>query len=126
MGTTPRGIVYPDPSSQPRRQDLVDLAISVDAALPGFTYQSAVVNLSGSGIASGGTVIANITFPEPFDAAPAVWAVGAGFASGGGFLGVRACDTVTPAGFRLVVANYGPNPATFTSFPYRWIALGPA
>lgn len=33
MGTTPGGIVYPDPSAVPSRQALEDLAVSVDSAL---------------------------------------------------------------------------------------------
>lgn len=33
MGTTTRGIVYPDPSTPPRRQNLVDLATSADSAI---------------------------------------------------------------------------------------------
>lgn len=37
MGTTPNGIVYPDPSAVPSRQALVDLAESVDDALDSVT-----------------------------------------------------------------------------------------
>ncbi|HWJ11828.1 MAG TPA: hypothetical protein VNS46_20775 [Nocardioides sp.] len=126
MATTPRGIVYPDPSSQPRRQDLEDLAESTDAALPDISYQTGVVNLSGTAIASGGFVTAIVTFPTAFADPPAVTAVGAGFASGGAYLAVRAVDTVTATSCRVVVANYGDAAATFTNFPYRWIAIGPA
>lgn len=94
------------------------------AVMPGLDIQSGTVTVSGTAVATGGTATVNVTFPDEYATAPAVFAVGAGFASGGAYLGVRACDNVTATGFRLVVVNYGTAAATWTNFPFRWVAIG--
>lgn len=123
MGTTPRGIVYPDPSSQPRRQDLEDLALSTDAAIVPIGGQTEVELFSASGLGSGNAISINVLFPEAFEEIPTVWANLAGFVTGSGFARVRQCDNITLTGFRLAVSNLGPSAATFTDLPVRWWAV---
>ena len=119
MGTTNRGLVYPDASDSPERKDIQRLAESVEN-----TMLTGVVNVSGSSVASGGSVSVSVTFSRAFASAPRVVACGASWVTGGSFLSVRQCSSVTTTGFVLHIQNNGSAAATWTNFQFQWIAIG--
>lgn len=112
MGTTSKGIIYPDPSGVPRRQDLQDLATSADTAIPSIqSGTSTSVTVAGG---ASGTV--TVTFPTPFASTPVV----VGVSNQQWFSTAASGVTATDATF--AIRNIGStNPvAGFV----RWIAHG--
>jgi hypothetical protein len=104
----------------------------VSAGAPGMPYaQYMAVNstgVSGTSIASGGTVTATASFPAgKFSVPPLVEFWNTNFPSGSAFMIPHQSDTVTTTTARLVWVNTGPSATTFSglTFVYKATQMTP-
>lgn len=134
MGTTSKGIVYPDPSAVPQRAALQTMAETTDAALValaallgGQKVQHGTIAISGTSVASGGAANAAVTFPTAFTGTPRVFVSMAGIPSGAGYLVARTSGaSTTSTGVGIYVYNTGSAAATWAPLAVNWFAIGPA
>lgn len=122
MGTTSRGIVYPDPSGVPSRAALQTVAVTADAAIGqvaalvgGQKIQAGYTNVSVSGMT--GTI--TLTYPVAFAGTAIPIAV---VANRSDYYATVGSSTATSC--QLTVRHYRGDPATNT-VAVHWIAIGP-
>ena len=122
MGTTSRGIVYPDPSGVPSRAALQALATSTDTAtgqvaalVGGMKIQAGYTNVSVSGL----TGTKTLTYPVAFAGTAIPIAVVANRADYYATVGPSTATTT-----QLSVTHYRGTAAS-TTVAVHWIAIGP-
>ena len=122
MGTTSRGIIYPDASGVPSRSALQALATSTDTAIGqvaalvgGMKIQAGYTNVSVSGL----TGTKTLTYPVAFAGTAIPIAVAANRADYYATVG-----SANATSCQLTVTHYQGSSAT-TTVAVHWIAIGP-